>query len=89
MGALGTYGRRDRKDYRKNYNAGAVNKREKFVPVRVGEEYGVEIEKVSTTGKGVAHIKDLMVLVSGAKPGEKCTIRITKVLSKHAEAKKA
>ncbi len=89
MGVAGTYSRRDRKDYRKNYNEGAVNEREKFVAVAAGEEYDVKIEKISTAGKGVAHIKKFMILVSSAKPGEKCKIRITKVLSKHAEAKKA
>ncbi len=89
MGVTSTYGSRDKKDYRKSYNKGAFNQNERREPLGVGEEYEVEIEKLSTKGAGVAHIKKIMILVSGAKAGEKCKIRITKILSKHAEAKKA
>ncbi len=89
MGASGTYGRRDRKDYRGDYNKGAVDKSVHQIPVRVGEEYGVKIGKVSSQGLGVAQIKNFLILVTGAKKGEKHLVRITKVMGKHAEAKLA
>ncbi|MFA6048723.1 MAG: TRAM domain-containing protein [Candidatus Micrarchaeia archaeon] len=89
MGSAQNFGRLDRKGYRKSYNVGAFNKAEAGILVREGEEYDVKIEKLSTKGAGVAHAKKAMILVSGAKVGETCHVRITKVLSKHAEAKLA
>jgi len=58
-------------------------------PVKVGEEYDVEIESVAEKGDGVAKIKGLVVFVPGAQKGEKLRIRIKELKRKCAIAEKA
>jgi len=48
---------------------------------------GVEIIDTSSEGKAVARVDDLVVFVEGAVPGDKCTILISRIKKKFAEAK--
>jgi predicted RNA-binding protein with TRAM domain len=57
-------------------------------PVKVGEEYDVEIESVAEKGDGVAKIKGLVVFVPAAQKGEKLRIRIKELKRKCAIAEK-
>lgn len=51
-------------------------------PVHVDEEYDVTIVNVGEKGDGVAKIQDFIVFVPGAKKGQNCRIKITRVLPK-------
>ncbi len=57
-------------------------------PVKVGEEYDVEISEVGSKGDGICRIKNFIVFVNGAKKGEKIKIKITDVMSRFAVAEK-
>jgi predicted RNA-binding protein with TRAM domain len=57
-------------------------------PVKVGEEYDVEINEVGSKGDGIARIKNFVVFVNGAKKGEKMRIKITSVRNRFALAEK-
>jgi predicted RNA-binding protein with TRAM domain len=57
-------------------------------PVKVGEEYDVEINEVGSKGDGIARIKNFVVFVSNAKKGEKMRIKITDVRNRFALAEK-
>jgi predicted RNA-binding protein with TRAM domain len=57
-------------------------------PVKVGEEYDVEINEVGSRGDGIARIKNFVVFVSNAKKGEKMKIKITDVRNRFALAEK-
>ena len=57
-------------------------------PVKVGEEYDVEINEVGSKGDGIAKVKNFVVFVSGAKQGEKLKIKITDVRDRFAIAEK-
>ena len=48
---------------------------------------GVEIIDTSSEGKAVARVDDLVVFVEGAVPGDTCTILISRIKKKFAEAK--
>src|SRR3989344_2281380 len=53
-------------------------------PVKVGEEYDVEISDVGAKGDGITKIENFIVFVANAKKGEKCRIRIKEVANKFA-----
>jgi predicted RNA-binding protein with TRAM domain len=57
-------------------------------PVKVGEEYDVEINEVGSKGDGIARIKNFVVFISGAKQGEKTRIKITDVRNRFAVGEK-
>lgn len=57
-------------------------------PVKVGEEYDVEINEVGSKGDGIAKVKNFVVFVNGAKQGEKLKIKITDVRDRFATAEK-
>ncbi len=57
-------------------------------PVKVGEEYDVEISDVGAKGDGITKIENFIVFVAGAKKGEKCRIRIKEVANKFAIGEK-
>jgi len=57
-------------------------------PVKVGEEFDVEINEVGSKGDGIARVKNFVVFVSGAKTGEKIKIKITGVMGRFATAEK-
>ena len=52
---------------------------ENAAPVKVGEEYEVNITAVGGKGDGIAKVKGFVLFVSGAKKGFS-KVRITKVL---------
>jgi predicted RNA-binding protein with TRAM domain len=57
-------------------------------PVKVGEEYDVEIKEVGSKGDGIARIKNFVVFVNGARKGEKTRIKITQVRNRFALGEK-
>jgi len=57
-------------------------------PVKVGEEYDVEINEVGSRGDGIARIKNFVVFIGGAKQGEKTRIKITEVRNRFAIGEK-
>jgi predicted RNA-binding protein with TRAM domain len=57
-------------------------------PVKVGEEYDVEIESVAEKGDGIAKVKGLIVFVPGTQKGDKVKIKITDVRARCAIAQK-
>lgn len=60
----------------------------KKTPISVAEEYRVNIEDVSRKGNaGVAKIGGFVIFVNDTKPGDKVTIKITKVAEGYATAK--
>lgn len=58
-------------------------------PVKVGEEYDVEINEVGSKGDGIARIKNFVVFINGVKQGEKTKIKITDVRDRFAIGEKA
>jgi len=57
-------------------------------PVKVGEEYDVEISEVGSKGDGIARVKNFVVFVANGKKGEKVHIKITDVMSRFAIGEK-
>jgi len=57
-------------------------------PVKVGEEYEVEISEVGSRGDGIARVKNFVVFVNGAKQGEKIKIKIKEVRMRFAIGEK-
>lgn len=57
-------------------------------PVKVGEEYDVEIKEVGSRGDGIARVKNFVIFVSNTKKGEKCRIKINQVSRRFAIGEK-
>ncbi|MBN2252174.1 MAG: TRAM domain-containing protein [Kosmotogaceae bacterium] len=57
-------------------------------PVKIGEEYDIEIMEMGSRGDGVTRIKNFVVFVNGAKVGEKIRIKITDIRGRFAVAEK-
>ena len=57
-------------------------------PVKVGDEYDVEISEVGSKGDGIARVNNFVVFVNGAKQGEKTRIKITDVRNRFAIGEK-
>jgi predicted RNA-binding protein with TRAM domain len=57
-------------------------------PVKVGEEYDVEISETGSRGDGIARVNNFVVFVNGAKQGEKTKIKITDVRNRFAIGEK-
>ncbi len=57
-------------------------------PIKVGEEYDVEIKETGSKGDGIARINNFVVFVNGAKLGEKVRIKITDVRDRFAIGEK-
>jgi predicted RNA-binding protein with TRAM domain len=55
-------------------------------PVKIDEEYEVDIKEMSQRGEGIARIEGLVVFVPQAKIGDHARIRITRISRKFAEA---
>ena len=55
-------------------------------PVEMGDEIEVTIESTGAKGDGIAKVNNFVVIIPGAKEGEKVKIRITRVLKKMAFA---
>ena len=54
--------------------------REKFAPVKVGDELDVKIEAVGEKGDGIAKKEGFVLFVPNAKEGQEVRIRVTRVL---------
>ena len=59
-----------------------------IAPVNVGDEVDVKIEAVGEKGDGIAKVDGFVLFIPGAKEGEECRVRITKVLRKVGFAEK-
>ncbi|MEM7825541.1 MAG: TRAM domain-containing protein [Candidatus Aenigmatarchaeota archaeon] len=57
-------------------------------PIKVGEEYDVEINEVGSRGDGIARIKNFVVFVGNTKKGEKTHIKIKEVKNRFAIGEK-
>lgn len=55
-------------------------------PVEMGDEIEVTIESTGAKGDGIAKVNNFVVIVPGAKEGDKVKVRITRVLKKMAFA---
>jgi predicted RNA-binding protein with TRAM domain len=55
-------------------------------PVKIGEEYEVDIVGVTPNGGGIARIKGFPIFISNAKPNEHLRIKITNLISGCADA---
>ncbi len=53
-------------------------------PLKVGEEYDVEIKEVGSKGDGIARVSNFVVFVNGTKMGDKVHIKITDVRDRFA-----
>jgi predicted RNA-binding protein with TRAM domain len=51
-------------------------------PINVGDEVDVHIEAVGEKGDGLAKVRGFVLFVPGAKEGEDCRVKITRVLRK-------
>ncbi len=60
--------------------------RESLKPVKIGEEYEVDIKEMSQRGDGIARIEGLVVFVPKTKTDDHVRIRITRISRKFAEA---
>jgi len=77
----------DRRFSRRGFgNRGFGDRFEK--PVKVGEEYDVEIKEVGSRGDGIARVKNFVIFVANTKKGEKCKIKINQVSRRFAIAEK-
>src|SRR3989344_2402496 len=54
--------------------------RQKFAPVKVGDELDVKIEAVGEKGDGIAKKEGFVLFVPNAKEGQEVRIRVTRVL---------
>ncbi len=57
-------------------------------PVKVGEEYDVQITDVAAKGDGIARIEGFIIFVPGTTRGDSCRIRIKEVARRFAVAEK-
>lgn len=55
-------------------------------PVKIGEEYTVEIQDLGEEGDGIAEIEDFVVVVPDADLGERVTVEIEGVQDTFAVA---
>jgi predicted RNA-binding protein with TRAM domain len=55
-------------------------------PVKIGEEYEVDIKEQSQRGDAIARIEGLVVFVPTLKVGDHARIRISRISRKFAEA---
>jgi len=55
-------------------------------PVKVGEEYDVDITETGSRGDGITRIKNFVVFVPNIQKGDKVKIKITEVRGKSAVA---
>jgi len=58
-------------------------------PVEEGKTYEVEIAELSRRGEGIARVQGFVVFVAGTQPGDKVTVKITKVGNRFAVAEVA
>jgi predicted RNA-binding protein with TRAM domain len=66
----------------------AKNKRGRGInyPIKLGEEYEVDIVDMTPNGQGIARIKGFPIFISNTKPNEHLKIKITNLTSGGADA---
>jgi predicted RNA-binding protein with TRAM domain len=66
----------------------AKNKHGKGInyPIKIGEEYQVDIVDMSPNGEGIARIKGFPIFIKNARPNEHLKIEITNLISGCADA---
>ncbi len=57
------------------------------LPVKVGDQIDVSVERLGYRGEGVARHQGVAVFVEGVLPGERAAVRITRVAKSHVFAK--
>lgn len=55
---------------------------DKYVPIKIGSEYDVEIHAIGKKGDGIAQVEGFVVIVSGVQKGDKVLVRITNIINK-------
>jgi predicted RNA-binding protein with TRAM domain len=55
-------------------------------PLRIGNEYEVDITEITPNEKGIAIIKGFLILVDDTKLGDHVKVKITKTYRMNAEA---
>ncbi|MHA1742736.1 MAG: TRAM domain-containing protein [Candidatus Heimdallarchaeota archaeon] len=73
---------------RRGYKRGFGSRVDIPKPVKVGEEYDVDISELGARGDGIARVKNFVVFVNGAKKGEKTHIKIKEVRNRFAIGEK-
>lgn len=63
-------------------NEGGFRPKRITPPIEVGEEIDVHIEAVGEKGDGLAKVRGFVLFVPGAKEGEDCRVKVTRVLRK-------
>lgn len=58
------------------------------IPVSEGDTLELSVESQGGRGDGIAKVEGFVVFISGAKVGEKCRVKITKVARTYAMAQK-
>lgn len=74
--------------YNENYNTEINNDRRSTIPVKEGEELDVTVEAVGEKGDGVAKVEGFVLFVPSTIAGERCRVRVTRVLPKVGFAEK-
>jgi predicted RNA-binding protein with TRAM domain len=74
--------RGDRGDSRGSggYSGGGFSDRQRFAPVREGDELDVKIEAVGEKGDGIAKKQGFVLFVPKTKTGDEVRVRVTRVL---------
>ncbi|MBN2518732.1 MAG: TRAM domain-containing protein [Candidatus Altiarchaeota archaeon] len=49
-------------------------------PIEEGKTYDVEIQDQGKQGDGIAKVDGFVIFVPGAEKGEKCNVKVTRVL---------
>ncbi len=57
-------------------------------PVKVGEEYDVQITDIAAKGDGIAKVEGFIIFIAGASKGDTCKIRIKEVARRFAVGEK-
>lgn len=57
-------------------------------PVKVGEEYDVEITEIGSRGDGIARIKNFVIFVPDTEKGEKVKVKVNEVRGRFATGEK-
>lgn len=78
--------RRMRKDRFKSRRRFAGPMFRSDAPVKVGEEYDVEITEIGSRGDGITRVKNFVVFVPNTKKGDKVRIKITQIRGRSAVA---
>lgn len=59
-----------------------MNEDNRVAPVKVGEEYKVDIGSVGEKGDGIAKVKGFVLFIAKTKKGDYVKVKVTKVLQK-------